>query len=70
MPVLKPLVSICYKAVYTLAKVSVIMPSIVTCDSTCPDHLGRCNTDRIISISCQAAQGGIGKYSSDCHASL
>ncbi len=37
---------------------------------TCLGHLGWRDTDRIISILCRTAQGGQGKYSSDCHVSL
>jgi len=51
------------KAVFPLAKFSMIMPATVTRDSTCLDHLGRCIRDRIISIFCCNAQGGQGKYS-------
>ncbi len=49
------------------------MPATVTRDShycTCLGHLGWQDTDRIISIFCHAAQGGQGKYSSDCRVSL
>jgi hypothetical protein len=38
------------KAVFILVKVSQIMPTIATYDCTCHGHLGRCDTDRIISI--------------------
>jgi hypothetical protein len=62
---------------FTLAKFRAIMPTTATLDShhcTCIGHLGRCNTDRIVSISCRAAQGGQGKYclaaQGDCHMSL
>ncbi len=37
---------------------------------TCLGHLGRGDTDRIISILCHAAHGGQGKYSSECRMSL
>ncbi len=62
-------------------KFRAIMPAIMlttaTSDShhcTCLGHLGRSDTDRIVSISCRAAQGGQGKHCrathGDCHVSL
>ncbi len=45
-----------------------IMRATATSDThhcSCLGHLGRCDTDRIVSTSCRAAQGGQGKY---CHA--
>ncbi len=38
------------------------MPATATQNSTCFGHLGRHNTDRVISISYHVAQGGQGKY--------
>ncbi len=38
------------------------MPATATQNSTCLGHLGWCDTDRIVSISCRAAHGGQGKY--------
>jgi hypothetical protein len=41
---------------------------------SCLGNLGQCNTDRIVSISCCATQGGQGKYcritQGDCHVLL
>ncbi len=52
---------------FPLAKFSMIMPATATHDYTCLSHLGWCNTDKIISIFCCAAQGGQGKYMPVCH---
>ncbi len=49
------------------------MLATATCDNhyrTCLGHLGWHDTNRIISILFHAAQGGQGKYSSDCRMSL
>jgi hypothetical protein len=63
--------------VFTLAKLIMITPATATSDThhcSCLGHLGRCDTDRIVSISCCAAQGGQGKYCNaaqgDCRVSL
>ncbi len=53
------------KAVFTLAKFSKIMPATATSNShhcSCLGHLGRCDTNGIVSTSCCVAQGGQGKY--------
>jgi hypothetical protein len=58
-----------HEAVFTLAKLRAITPTTETSDShhcTCLGHLGQCDTDRIVSIYYRAAQGGHGKYYSDC----
>ncbi len=50
---------------FTLAKFIAIILATVTSDThhcSCLGHLGWCDTDRIVSISCYAAQGGQGKY--------
>ncbi len=44
-----------------LAKLSAIATHI-SHYCTCLGHLGRCNTQRIVSIFCRATQGGQGKY--------
>jgi hypothetical protein len=51
----------------SIGKVCAIMPATATQYSTCLGHLGRCDTDRIVSISCSVAQHGQGKY---CFVSL
>jgi hypothetical protein len=50
----------------SIGKVCVITPATATQNSTCLGYLGQHDTDRIVSISCCAAQGGQGKY---CRAS-
>jgi hypothetical protein len=52
------------KAVFTLAEFIEITPVTVTSDThhcSCLGHLGLRDTDRIVSISCRIAQGGLGK---------
>ncbi len=56
-----------YDGSFTLAKVVDETVGEVTQSNTYFDHVGWHNTDRIISISCCAAQGGQGKY---CFVSL
>ncbi len=51
-------------AVFTLAEFITIMPATATsetCHCSCLGHLGLCDTDRIVSISCRVTQGGQGK---------
>jgi hypothetical protein len=43
------------------------MPATATQNSIFLGYLGRCNTERIVTISCHVAQGGQGKY---CFVSL
>jgi hypothetical protein len=63
--------------VFTLVKFITIMLATTTSNThhcSCLGHLGRCDTDRIVSTSCRAAQGGQGKYcraaQGDCRVSL
>jgi len=55
---------------YKSSQVRAIKPATATHDCTCLDHLGRRDTDRIISTLHRAAQSGKGKYSGDWHVSL